>query len=192
MDAVLKREPADDAAALMARLNRRLPGGLRLRRWEPMPTYAAPVAELARLAHWRWPVPGAWRDSVERGVAAFLATETWPWERGSKTGPAPDLRALLSAFHWEGDALCFTTSLGAFRAANPLKVLGAILGRDPGTLQGLVRTALETEPDQRLTQGERFQPKLKNMYEDAVLLGAGSNITLVDEDDDEPLHLGPA
>jgi len=50
---------------------------------------------------------------------------------------------------------------------------------------------VDLKPDARVGQAERFEPKLKNMYEDAVLLGGGSNIVLVDEDDDEPIQLGP-
>ena len=93
--------------------------------------------------------------------------------------------------HWEDDRLCFTTRMGEFSAMNPLKMIGAALGVEPAGIHGLVRNGVELKPDSRLDQGERYQPKLKNMYEDAVLLGGGSNIILVEEDDDEPLHLGP-
>jgi hypothetical protein len=61
---------------------------------------------------------------------------------------------------------------------------------DPALSVGLVRTGIDLKPDLRLDRAERFVPKLKNMYEDAVLLGGGSNIILVDEDDDEPIRLG--
>jgi hypothetical protein len=64
------------------------------------------------------------------------------------------------------------------------------LGANPADVTGLTRETLELRPDARLGQADRFTSKLKNIYEDAVLLGGGSNITLVDDDDDEPLHLG--
>ncbi len=49
---------------------------------------------------------------------------------------------------------------------------------------------MELGEDPRLLQADRFQPKLHNMYEDAVLLGAEGNIRIVDEDDEEPIRLG--
>ena len=80
--------------------------------------------------------------------------------------------------------------MGPHLAVNPLKLLGAVLGLEPADITGLVRTGVDYDPDPRLGQADRFEPKLKNMYEDAVLLGGGSNIVLVDEDDDEPTILG--
>jgi radical SAM-linked protein len=189
MDAVLKLEPADDAASLMARLNRRLPSGLHLHRWDPLPLYASPVSELAALSWWRWEVPSDQRAGVQARVSAFLEAEQWRWERGSKQ-EAVDLRAIVAEMHWEADALVFATRMGVFQAINPLKMLGAILEREALSITGLVRTSVDLRPDARLGQAERFEPKLKNMYEDAVLLGGGSNITLVDDDDDEPIVLG--
>jgi hypothetical protein len=192
MDGVLKRGPGDEPPLVMARLNHRLPAGLHIHHWESLPDYATPVADLARLSHWRWEVSPGQRHHVEAGISAFLAREVWPWDRaGLKAGVPLDLRCFVSGVHWEGDTLCFATGMGAFHAINPLKVLGAILGSDPSRITGLHRTAVELKPDTRLAQAERFEPKLKNMYEDAVLLSGGSNITLVDEDDDEPIHLGP-
>ncbi len=191
MDAVLKREPMDEPADVVARLNRRLPMGLSIHQWEPLPGYAAPAADLAMRSHWRWTVPPDQRSQVEAGVAAFLSTQAWSWDRGGSKADAPlDLRSLVSEMRWEDGGLCFSTAMGAFHALNPLKMLGAILGLDPAKLTGLVRTGMEMKPDPRLAQAERFEPKLKNMYEDAVLLSGGSNITLVEEDDDEPLRLG--
>lgn len=124
-------------------------------------------------------------------MTAFLVAEAWPWDRGdSKKGGPLDLRPIVQDLRWEDGALCFSTRMGAFLALSPLKVLAAILALDPACFQGLVRTAVDLRPDARLDQAERFEPKLKNMYEDAVLLGGGSNIVLVDEDDDEPIVLG--
>ena len=192
MDAVLKREPPEDPLNLVARLNRRLPAGLRIEQWTPLPSYAAPVCELALLSHWRWEPSSEARSAAAGRVSAFLAAEVWPWDRGGAKTDAPlDLRRVVRNMRWEGDCLCFSTLMGAHHALNPLKVLMAILGSESMDRAGLVRTGVELKPDARLGQAERFEPKLKNMYEDAVLLGGGSNIILVDEDDDEPLRLGP-
>jgi hypothetical protein len=191
MDAVLKQEPLDEPMALMARLNDRLPDGLQIHRWDILPSYASEVGELALLSRWRWEVPPVQRIQVEAKVAAFLERGVWPWDRGPSKSDAPlDLRVLVPEMRCEKGVLRFATSMGAFHAINPLKVLGAVLDLNPVGIEGLIRMGVDLKPDPRLDRAERFVPKLKNMYEDAVLLGGGSNITLVDEDDDEPIRLG--
>ncbi|MDP1832732.1 MAG: DUF2344 domain-containing protein [Geothrix sp.] len=191
MDAVLKREPLDEPEALMARLNHRLPEGLRIHQWDSLPGFVSTVGDRALRSHWRWEIPPQHRIRAEAKAAAFLEAGAWPWDRGGATPDAPlDLRTLVLDVRWEGGALCFATRMGAFHAINPLKMLGTILDLDPARIMGLVRTGVDLKPDARLGRAERFEPKLKNMYEDAVLLGGGSNIVLVDEDDDEPIRLG--
>ena len=190
MDAVLRQEPKDGPAALMARLNHRLPEGVRVHQWTVLPGYASQVSELAVLSRWRWEVPPEDKALVMGRIASFLEASRWPWDRGTSLRDVPvDLRSVVSEILWEDSALSFSTRMEGHQAINPLKMLGAILGVEAPHVVGLVRTAVELKPDQRLGQAERFQPKLKNMYEDAVLLGGGSNIILVDEDDDEPIHL---
>ncbi|WLT33307.1 TIGR03936 family radical SAM-associated protein [Geothrix sp. PMB-07] len=191
LDVVLKQDPQGDPATLTERLNHRLPEGLRIHRWDELPTCASDLLDLALRAHWRWPVPASQRLAVESALAGFLQAETWPWEReASKASASMDLRAFLLEVRWEEGALCFSTPLGAWQALNPLKALSAVLGLDFADIQGLMRTGFDLKPDPRLAQAERFEPKLKNMYEDAVLLGGGSNIILIDEDDEEPTRLG--
>jgi hypothetical protein len=175
---------------VMARLNHRLPSGLRIYQWDCLPVYASPVSERARLSLWRWEVPPGRQAEIRAGASTFIDAENWPWERGPLKQDVADLRAIIAEMHWEGDALVFATHMGVFQAINPLKMLGAIFDLDPASMTGLVRVNVDLKPDARLGQAERFEPKLKNMYEDAVLLGGGSNITLVEEDDDEPIHLG--
>jgi radical SAM-linked protein len=190
-DAVLRQEPAGTPGELMARLNRRLPEGLAILHWEPLPVYAAPVADLAHASHWRWEVPKEHRPQVEAAVARFNAASAWPWDRDGAKAEAPlDLRRILADLAWVEGTLTFSSRMGEYLALNPLKALGAVTGLEPSRITGLVRVGVELKPDPRLAQAERFEPKLKNMYEDAVVLGAGSNIVLVDEDDDEPLRLG--
>jgi len=191
MDLVLKREPLEETATLLERLNLRLPAGLSIHRWECLPAYASPLCDLALLSRWQWRVPADLHGDVADKVARFHGAEPVLWRRDpSKPGATVDLRLLVPELTWREGTLCFATRMGSYQAINPLKVLAALLELDmtpPGTL---VRTAIELKPDLRLDQADRFQPKLKNMYEDAVLLGGASNITLVDEDDDEPLRLG--
>ena len=190
MDAVLRQEPKDDPADLMARLNHRLPEGMRIHQWRALPGYASPVSDLAFLARWRWEVPPEFKAMATGKIASFLQASHWAWDRGPSLRDGPvDLRNVVSDTVWDDSTLCFSTRMEGYQAINPLKMLGAILGVEAHRIAGLVRTAVDLKPDPRLGQAERFQPKLKNMYEDAVLLGGGSNIILVDEDDDDPILL---
>ncbi|WP_291271303.1 TIGR03936 family radical SAM-associated protein [Geothrix sp.] len=191
----LRKESAEPVEALQARLNARLPEGLRIHGWEPHAPYASPLAELATAAHWCWTCPRERAEGARARSTAFLAASEWIWEKGGKVegrkqAKQLDLRPLVTELRWEGDTLYGTTSLVGAEATNPLKILAAILGLEPSDLHGLLRRSLSFRADPRLAQAERFEPKLKNMYEDAVLLAGGSNITLVDDDDDEPIHLG--
>jgi radical SAM-linked protein len=190
MDAMLGQHPAESPGAILARLNHRLPKGVHIHQWVALPEFASQVSDLALLSRWRWDVPLVHRLNVEEKAASFLETSHWPWDRGPSHPEGPvDLRSLIVEMRWEDQALCFATRMGRHRALNPLKMLGAIFGSEVSCLTGLVRTSVDLKPDPRLGQAERFQPKLKNMYEDAVLLAGGSNIILVDEDDDDPIIL---
>ena len=192
---VLQRSPDREGESLVEALNARLPEGFRLLRWIEQPRYAAPVAELAESFSWAWPCPAGMRTQAGESVARFLAAGTFAWDRAGKVGGQKqekhvDLRPMVEAMAWEGDLLRFRTPVAAFGATSPAKLLGAVLGVEPASLRGLVRESIALREDPRLGQGERFEPKLRNLYEDAVLLSGGSNIILVDEEDDEPLRLG--
>ncbi len=194
-EAVLQRSPEADAETLLSGLNARLPEGLCLHRWIEQPHYATPVAELAETSEWTWPCPADLLDRARAATARFLAAASFAWDRAGKVGGQKqekhvDLRPMVEDMAWEGSLLRFRTPMAAFGATNPLKLLGAVLEADPASLKGLMRESLTLREDPRLAQGERFEPKLRNLYEDAVLLSGGSNITLVDDEDDEPLHLG--
>jgi radical SAM-linked protein len=194
-DVVLKRSPQVSAEDLMTRVNLRVPVGIRLHAWEDIPVYASPVAELAEYASWRWNCPAEALEGARTRTQAFLAAETFLWDKSGKVGgqkleKSLDLRTVIQSLAWEGGRLRAVTRMGPYEATNPLKVFGVVLGLDPATLQGLMREGLMLRADPRLARADRFEPKLKNMYEDAVVLSGGSNIILVDEEDDEPLLLG--
>jgi len=192
LEAVLKQEPMERPAEVMAGLNHRLPLGLGIHQWEILPGYASPVSELALHSHWRWEAPLEVQPQAMEKTRCFLEASQWSWDRGNPHPGGPlDLRQVVSEMAWEHSTLCFTTRMREHPALNPLKLLGAILGIEAADIKGLIRTGVDLKPDPRLGQADLFQPKLKNMYEDAVLLDGGSNIVLVDEDDDEPIHLGP-
>jgi hypothetical protein len=191
-DASLRRPAPAPPAELPALINRSAPEGLAILECLQVPNYASPVAELCRAAHWRWTCPEPESASARARMDAFISAERFEIEKtgkvaGQKAPKRVDIRPLLEDCRWSGAALLFRTRIAPGEAANPRKLLAAILGLDA---KDLVRTSVELGEDPRLAQADRFQPKLHNMYEDAVLLGAQGNIRIVDEDDEEPIRLG--
>ncbi len=194
-DAELSPMPKTPEDALLARLNAAAPDGLTFQGCTALSVFATPVLELSSLARWRWPCPSELRREAENKLAAFESSRTFSIEKVGKEGGQKrvkhiEVRSLVQALTWETGALIFTTRISAKEALNPLKLLGGILGLDPSSIVGLERLDVELAEDPRLNQAERFEPKLKNIYEDAVLLSAGPNLKIVDEDEDEPLQIG--
>lgn len=194
-DAELSPMPKEDEAALLARLNAMSPKGLGFSGCEALPAYATPVPELCRLAHWRWPCPSELLPDAEAKLAAFESASAFCIEKAGKVGGQKsvkqiEVRQLVAALSWENGNLCFTTRISAHEALNPQKLLAAILGLEPTVIKGLERIAVELAEDPRILQAERFEPKLRNIYEDAVLLSGGPNLKIIDEDEDEPMRLG--
>lgn len=168
--------------------------GLRVLESQEIPNYASPVLELCRAAHWRWTCPEDLREKAQSTLAVFAASESYEIDKvgkaeGHKVLKRIEVRPLVLDLAWEGAELRFSTRTTTGEAMNPQKLLGGILGLEPARIQPLVRERVELGEDPRLRQADRFQTKLHNIFEDAVMLEGGSNITLVDEDDDEPLSL---
>lgn len=194
-DAGFSRTPECPPSGLPALVNAGAPEGLRVLRCGYVPNFATPVAELCRAAWWRWTCPAGCRAEAEARVAAFLAAPSFLLEKPGKTGGQKgvkhvEVRPLVLAMDWEGANLAFRTRVGQGAALNPRRLLGAVLGLEPGGIEGLERTRLELAEDPRLSQADRFEPKLHNMYEDAVLLDSAPGVTLVDDDEDDTLLLG--
>jgi hypothetical protein len=194
-DAVLQEGPGLPLEALPAHLNGFAPEGLRVLQCALVPNFASPVSDLCRQGHWQWPCPEALLEHARERVAAFETATCFEVERpgkveGQKIAKRVDIRALLGGLAWDGPRLGFETRIGPGQAANPRKLLAGILGVAPEDIQGLARTEVDLRPDPRLLHAEKFTPKLHNMFEDAVLLNSGSNIRIVEEDDEDPLILG--
>jgi radical SAM-linked protein len=188
-DVGLQEEPDGPLEGLMELVNFHAPEGLRLLQGVFVPNFASPVSDLCRQAHWRWECPEDLLDSARERMAAFLAADRFELEKpgkvdGQKGAKRLDIRPLLAGLQWDGPHLTFQTCIGAGAAPNPRKLLAGILGGAPEAILALVRTDVELREDPRLLQAEKYAPKLHNMFEDAVLLHAGSNIRIVDEDDE--------
>lgn len=195
VDLVLQHRPEGEPQAWLKTLRKAAPEGLGFSLMEIVPPYATPVLELSKEAEWAWPCPEPLFEQAQARVAAFLAAESFELKKSGKADGAKalksiEVRPLLKRAQWEGQTLLFTLRLAPGEALNARKLLGGILDLDPTKLEGMIRRRVVLAEDRRLQQAEKFESKLKNIYEDAVLLGEGSNLVIVDEDDDEPLVLG--
>jgi radical SAM-linked protein len=194
-DIVLQRRPPGTSESWLPALNKVAPPGLAIGAVEPVPAYASPVLDLSREAHWAWPCPADQLVVAQARTTAFLASTSFELEKPGKAGGAKilkkvEVRSLVKSMRWESDLLDFVLALSPGEALNPRKLLGGILGVNPETVAGLVRRRVVLRDDPRLDKPEKFEPKLKNIFEDAVLLGENSNLVIVDEEEDDPIVLG--
>jgi hypothetical protein len=191
-EAVL-REPIA-LGGLLEHINDHCPDGVRILQVEGVSNHGSPVLELCRKAHWIWHCPPALRSTAQARLAVFQEAQTYEIEKvgkveGRKQVKRLEVRQLVLQLSWEEGVLRFTTRLSAAEALNPVKLLAGILAQDSADISGLMRLSVELAEDPRLALAERYEPKLHNIFEDAVLLESGSNVRVIEEDDEEPLLL---
>ncbi|MGA2080547.1 MAG: TIGR03936 family radical SAM-associated protein [Holophaga sp.] len=179
---------------LADRINEHAPPGLRILQCRQVPNHGSPVADLCRQAQWRWTCPAPALEAARERVEAFLASPVFEVGRtgkigGQKGAKRVDIRPLLEDCRWEGAELRFRTRLAPGEATNPRKLLSAILGLEIPP-DGLARLSVDLGEDPRLAEPGKFEPRLRNIYEDAVLLESGGSIRILEDDDDEPVVLG--
>ena len=194
-DAEISPMPNESEETLLEKLNAAAPLGLAFSSCAALPAYATPVLELSRLAHWRWPCPVELLHEAETKLASFEAAQSFCIEKTGKVGGLKSVKQLevrhqVATLSWENGDLSFTTRISAKEALNPVKLLAGILGLEIPAIKGMERIAVELADDPRIQQAERFEPKLRNIYEDAVLLSTGPSLQIIDDEEDEPLHLG--
>jgi radical SAM-linked protein len=193
-DVVLLESVPTALAELPGRINAQAPPGLRILECLQVPNFASPVAELCQRAHWRWTCPAEELERARERMEGFMEAERFEIEKpakvqGQKASKQLDIRPLVEQCRWDGADLLVQTRIAPGEAANPRKLLAAILAL-AAPIEGLVRLGVELGEDPRLLQADKFQPKLHNMFEDAVLLDAGSHIRIVEDEDEEPIRLG--
>lgn len=194
-EAVLSAPSPISLARLPEHLAPHAPEGLHILDAQELPNHASPVLELSARSRWRWTCPEALHAAALPRLDAFLQAATFQIEKtgkvaGHKAVKRVEVRHLVLEAAWEGPILRFTTRIAPGEALNPARLLGGIFGLDPAKVEGLMRESVELAEDPRLQRPDKYEPKLSNLYEDAVLLQGGPSLTLVDEDDEEPLVLG--
>lgn len=180
------------AAALGDHLQPHLTPGLAVLDAAEIPLVSSPVSDLCEEAHWRWQCPVELRDTARPRLEAFATSDRWEIEKqgkqaGQKVLKSTEVRSLVTRMAWEGDALRFSTRLRTENGTSPVKLLAGILACEPAAITGLARESVTLGEDPRLRNAYRFETKLSNLYEDAVLLDCGTGPTTRDDEDDELL-----
>jgi hypothetical protein len=193
-DATLRRPLAGTEEELIEQIHGHCPEGLKILALEEISNHATPVLELCQEAHWRWLCPSELRLAAVDRFARFEASASYAIAKvgkveGQKQVKQVEVRHLVLQMGWEESTFLFTTRLSAAEALNPVKLLAGVLGLDAGALGGLTRLSVTLAEDPRLAQAEKYETKLHNIFEDAVLLDSDATLQLVEEDDDEPLLL---
>ncbi len=192
-DVVLERPAGVPLAALPALVQPHCLEGLRILEALAIPNIASPVLELSREAHWRWLCPSDRLEEARERLGRFEASERFSIDKtgkvaGQKQIKQVEVRALVLALEWRGCDLHFSTRIAAGEALNPVKLLAGILGWEAAEITDLARERVVLVDDPRLAQAAKYETKLHNIYEDAVLLDGGYGVEAV-VDDDEPLWL---
>ena len=193
-DMVLREPPGMPAGALAERINARCAPGLQVLHAVPVPNHASPVLDLCLHAHWSWSCPEPLRPLAEERLARFAAATTWTISKtgkvdGHKQEKQVEVRDRVLSMDWDGGTLHFITRLAAGEALNPVKLLAGVLGVEATTIGRLARTMVELAADPRLEAAGKYETKLHNIYEDAVLLDADPDPEPAGEEDDDVILL---
>jgi radical SAM-linked protein len=196
-DVVLDEQAPMKPCEIPERINVHCREGLSVLECAYVPNHSSPVLDLCCEAHWSWTCPQEWLDHAKARLDAFVQADTWEIQKmgkqdGQKQVKRLQVRHLVRSLAWNGDILLFSTSIAPNEALNPQKLLAGILDVEAATVQGIIRLRVDLAEDPKLKEPDRYAPKLHNIYEDAVLLEAGGNITLVQEDEEETLLINKA
>jgi len=182
---------------LIDQLRPHCPPGLELLGIEQIPLHASPVSELCEAAHWLWFCPPKMLPLAKNKIEEFINSESFQISKvgkveGQKTEKSIEVRHLLFDLSWEAGALRFSTKIVQGQALNPQKIIAGVMGHDAKPLGTFQRQCLSLGQDPKLGRHDKYATKLRNLYEDAVLLESGPNVIICDDDEDGVLYLGGA
>lgn len=184
------REPSPvPAQDWPARLAPHCPAGLRILEGCLVPNHGSSLLDLARRARWQWSCPDALLDLARTRLEAFLSASSFEIEKtgkveGRKGVKRIEVRSSIQDMAWRGNVLTFTMPIQPGEVPSPPKLLAGILGVDPGQIKNLTRLEVILGEDPRLEDAHKYETKLHNIYEDAVLLESDGLVQLVEDDDE--------
>jgi radical SAM-linked protein len=181
--------------ALMEQLRSFAPEGMDILGIEQIPLHASSIAELCETAHWLWICPDALFKRAKPRVEKFINSENFQINKtgkvdGKKSTKSIEVRHLVADAVWESKKFRFSTKIVQGQALNPQKLISGILDVAPEQLGAFLRERISFKDDPKLERHDKYAHKLRNLYEDAVLLESGSNMSVYgDDDDDDVLSL---
>jgi radical SAM-linked protein len=189
VDCALREPGRIPPQELPARLTAHCPPGLRILEARIIPNHSSTLLEIAEKASWRWDCPDDLLASARTRLEGFKGATSFEIEKtgkvdGKKGIKRIEVRHLVEELAWEGNSLCFSTRLQGGEAPSPLKLLAGILGVSTERIRGLMRLKVHLGKDPRLEQAHKYEPKLHNIYEDAVLLESSEDPQILEDDDD--------
>jgi hypothetical protein len=193
-DAALPTPSPITLVQLPAHLQTHLDAGLKILEISEIPNISSPVQDLCCQAHWRWVCPDSLYEFAQKRFEEFEGAKSFTIEKmgkveGRKQLKRLEVRPLVCTLLWEETTLCFSTRIAPGEALNPVKLLAGILELETSSIQGLSRDRVDLREDPRLCEAGRYETKLHNIYEDAVLLEGGPGLLAIEDDDDEPILL---
>jgi len=193
-DVTLRERPPFPKEEWAERVHARGLEGLRILQLEEIPQHASPVLELSQRAHWAWTCPQALRSLATERLRRLEAAEAYAIAKigkveGQKQVKQIEVRHLVLDMGWDGDTFRFATRLAPGEALSPVKLLAGVLELEASAIQELTRLSVELAEDPRLLTAEKYETKLHNIFEDAVLLESGAMIPQGEDEDDEPIVL---
>jgi hypothetical protein len=100
-----------------------------------------------------------------------------------------EVRHVIQELCWEDKTLRFSTKIIQGQALNPQKVIASIMGIGLEQMGRLQRERIVIKHDPKLSRHDKYAIKLRNIYEDAVLLESGPGIKLCEDDEEGWLTL---
>jgi len=193
-DLTLKTGLSDPPEAVIERLRACRQEGLEILGIEQVPLHASSVAELCETAHWLWNCRAELSSIALSKLKKFADSSSFQINKTGKVEGRKDLktievRHLIQELNWDGGVIRFSTKIVQGQALNPKKLFAAILDVEQDQLGEFRRESIELKPDPKLDRFDKFAPKLRNLYEDAVLLESAPNIKIYDNDEDDLLSL---
>jgi radical SAM-linked protein len=199
-DITLALGVAQSMSELIDRLTPHCPPGLEILGIEQIPLHASPISELCEAAHWLWFCPPEMLAKAKTKIEEFANSDNFQISKvgkvdGQKIEKSVEVRHLVFDLGWEAGAMRFSMKIIQGQALNPQKIIAGIMdemGQDAERLGKFQRQRLSLGQDPKLGRHDKYATKLRNLYEDAVLLESGPNVTIPEDEEDDVLYLGEA
>lgn len=193
-DITIETGLTDSLDVIKERLRSCSPEGLDIIGVEQIPLHASSIAELCEEACWRWLCPyELFRDALNKietfkNSDSFQITKTSKVE-GKKSTKTIEVRHMVQWIDWDDRDLQFSTKIIQGQALNPQKIIAGIMDVGPEQLGKFQRERIVFKHDPKLNRHDKYAIKLRNLYEDAVLLESGPGLKVIEDDDDDWLSL---